>query len=253
MASRFQAWLRRKLRLGGKSQPQETTTQGPPAAPRTQKAAPPAYSALGFLNEIIDQPPQSTEGSENIEITEGSRILEMLRAQNPATKHNPSQETLILRPPQHKTTPAEAAKGAAEAAVIGMCPSLDESDPSIVAARTAQAIAVAVSTSRSYAAFVAAVTAAESSAYLTAEYARREILYGRCKFIAKRSISDAVDTALAADAGITPVGAWPIKDPDSTGLPPRTDHHPPTCACRLSSNWNFHKLHSQHVCRSRYA
>lgn len=237
MANRFHAWLRRKLRLGGKSQPQETTTQGPSAAPSTQKAAPPlAYSALSFLNEIVDQPPSSTEGSENFEITEGSKILEMLRAQNPATKHNPSQETMILRPPQHKTTPAEAAKAAAEAAVIVMCRSLDESDTSMVAARTAQAIAVAVSTSRSYAAFIAAVTAAESSAYLTAEYARHEISYGRCKFLAKRAISDAVDTALAAGAGITPIGAWPLNDADSTGLSLRTDHHSSTCACRLSSN-----------------
>lgn len=250
MARRVHAWLRRKLRLGGKTQPQETTSRDPLAPPSIQKGAPPApYDAL---NKIAKQPLSSievresietTEGGERFEITEGSKgiettggsdIIEILRARNPPARLPPGQDTMILRPPGHWKTPFEAARGAAATAVIGMLRSLDESDPSMVAARTAQAIAVAVSTSRSYAAFVAAVTAAESCAYLDAEYSRFEIPHERCDELAKNAVRAAAEKGLAADAGTTPIGAWPfnIHDADSAVLPPRTAHHCPTCSCR---------------------
>lgn len=239
MARRFHAWLRRKLRLGGKTQPKETTSPDPPAPPSIQKGAPPPppYDALD-LNKITRQPLSSTEASESIEITGGSEIIDILRARNPPARPRPGHETLILRPPGHWTTPFEAARGAATAALIGMLRSLDESDPSMVAARTAQAIAVAVSTSRSYAAFVAAVTAAESCAYLNAEYNRLEISHERCDKLGKNAVCAAANIGLAADAGTTPIGAWPfnIHDAESAVLPPQTAHHCPTCSCRPSTN-----------------
>lgn len=92
-----------------------------------------------------------------------------------------------------------------------MLRSLDEPDPTMVAARTAQAIAVAVSTSRSYGAFVAAVTAAESCALLLAEDTRGVIPPDRFGERTRNALYAAVDTAMAADAGITPIGAWPFN------------------------------------------
>ena len=84
---------------------------------------------------------------------------------------------------------------AAETAFIGMVRALDESNPRMVAARTAQAIAVAVSTSRSYAAFVAAVTAAESCALLLVEDARDYIPLDRCTVRSMNAVHAAANTA----------------------------------------------------------
>lgn len=71
-------------------------------------------------------------------------------------------------------TPIGAATTAASHAVVGVVRALDEPSPRMVAARTTQAITMAVSTSRSYAAFVAAVNAAESAALIISE-ADREL------------------------------------------------------------------------------
>lgn len=88
----------------------------------------------------------------------------------------------------------------------------------MVAARTAEAIAVAVSTSRSYAAFVAAVTAAESSALLLVEDHRDHSSRQRCGDRQRSALRTAIDVAMAADAGITPVGAWPFNIHDVHAL-----------------------------------
>lgn len=200
MASRFRAWLRRKLKLSGKTQYQETASSGSKpqtAAPSTQKESlPPPYATLDLL-------PRSIDGSESIEV---------LRARNPATRP-PSEQSPILHPPKHMTRPTTAVKAAASAAVVGMIRALDEPNPRMVAARTAQAIAVAVSTSRSYAAFVAAVTAAESSALLLIEKEKDRDNSPPARWSVrqrqKNAIYAAAVTAMAADAGITPIGSWP--------------------------------------------
>lgn len=150
MASRFRAWLRRKLKLSGKTQYRETASgrsNPQTAAPGTRKESPPPpYATLDLLPRSTHQPPRSIDGSESIEV---------LRTRNPATRP-PSEQIPILRAPRRMTRPNTAVKAAASTAVIGMIRALDEPNPKMVAARTAQAIAVAVSTSRSYAAFVAA-------------------------------------------------------------------------------------------------
>lgn len=62
-----------------------------------------------------------------------------------------------------------AADAAAYCATLGMLHALEGERPEVVAARAVRAIAVAISTSRSYAAFVAAAAAAESVASICAE------------------------------------------------------------------------------------
>lgn len=205
MASRFRAWLRRKLKFSGKTRYRETASgRSYPytAAPGTRKESPPPpYATSDLLPRSINQLPRSIEGSESIEV---------LRAWNPPTQP-PSEQVPILRAPRHLIRPNTAAKAAASTAVIGMIRALDEPDPKMVAARTAQAIAVAVSTSRSYAAFVAAVTAAESSALLLIEDCRDNSSPESCSIRQKNAIRAAANTAMAADAGITPIGSWPFN------------------------------------------
>lgn len=204
MASRLRAWLRRRMRSSGKTLPRKTTIGGPNKQPSSnirKDAPPPPYNTLDLVTKNIHQPPRSIDGSESIEV---------LRARNPATRP-PREDSHILRPPRHKTRPIAAIEAAAAAAVIGTARALDESDPKMVAARTAQAIAVAVSTSRSYADFVAAVTAAESCALLLVEETRDKTPPDRCREHTKNAIYAAADTAMAADAGITPKGAWPFN------------------------------------------
>lgn len=120
------------------------------------------------------------------------------------------------------TRPITAVEAAASVAVIGMIRALDEPNPRMVAVRTAQVIAVAVSTSRSYAAFVAAVTAAENSALLLIEKEkdRENGPPDRCSVRQRQTnaIYAAAVTATAADAGITPIGSWPFNIHD-THLP----------------------------------
>lgn len=199
MANRFRAWLRRKLNLSGKTQHRETVSDGSnsqTAAPSTRKESPPPPYAT------IDLLPWSIDGSEDIEV---------LRARNPATRP-PSEQARVSCPPRPITSMRSdtAVKAASAAAVIGTIDALDEPNPSMVAARTAQAIAVAVSTSRSYAAFIAAVIAAESSALLSIENHRDNSLPDRCFERQKNAIHAAADTALAAKAGM-PVGSWPFN------------------------------------------
>lgn len=96
-----------------------------------------------------------------------------------------------------------------------MVRALDEPNPKMVAARTAQAIAVAVSTSRSYAAFVSAVTAVESNALLLVEDDRDNSPIDRCKARAINANRAAVVTALTADAGIMSIDPWPFNIHDT--------------------------------------
>lgn len=206
MVRRLSAWLRRRLNLRGKTRCRafgvlKTQTTAPSTQEDSPLSPPPLYATL-------DIPPRSIDGSES---------LEVLRARNPATRP-PSDTHPILRPPRDEARPVEATELAAQAAAIGMIRALDEPNPRMVAARTAQAIAVAVSTSRSYAAFVAAVTAAESSALLLVEDYRDHSSRERCRVRQRNALETATNVAMAADAGITPVGAWPFNIHDTFAL-----------------------------------
>ncbi|POS69776.1 hypothetical protein DHEL01_v211831 [Diaporthe helianthi] len=116
---------------------------------------------------------------------------------------------LALDPPLPQRTPFKTAEAAAKTALRGTGLAFEQTDPAVVAAHTAYAIAVAVSTSRSYTSFVAATTAAESAALIVAE-GHRHHLSEDVKFQrAKNAIRRAAEHAVAVDAGNTPTGSWP--------------------------------------------
>lgn len=112
--------------------------------------------------------------------SDGTEPVENIRARNPPARPrpNPNRRPTIrlLQPPSQTDNPYDAAYAAATAASIGFIRALDEKNRALVAARAIHGIAVAVSTARSYSAFIAAVTAAETSALLTAEVSCLPIL-----------------------------------------------------------------------------
>lgn len=213
MTRHFRDWLRRRLRLRGKTRSRASgASKAKTTAPGTQKDSlppPPPYSAPDLLRRSVDELPSSIDGSES---------LAVLRARNPAIRPHPTQP--ILEPPRDEANLDTATKLAARAAAIGMIRALDETNPRMVAARTVEAIAVAVSTSRSYAAFVAAVTAVESSALLLVEDYRDNSSRERCRVRQRNALGTATDVAMVADAGIAPVGAWPFNVHDTCALSP---------------------------------
>lgn len=220
MANRVRAWLRRRIRSKGRRPPGETKFRGPNTKPVPNfqdDSPPPLYNTLDLLRHGAGQP-TTTE-------TDGSETVESLRALFPATPLRHENSTILTAPP-HSTTPSEAATEAAYSAYVGVCRALDETDSRMVAARTAQAIAVAVSTSRSYAAFIAAVNAAESAGYLSLGADRDQISYDQARTRAGCAVRTAANTAMAADAGITPIGPWPfnIYDAHSAESSSQTTH-----------------------------
>ncbi|KAJ0108460.1 hypothetical protein J7T55_002064 [Diaporthe amygdali] len=225
MASRLRAWLLKKMNSRGRNRPRHTTSAvpNPHSAPSAREIdPPPPYHKLDLLAEGIRQPSRTTERAED---------TETLRVRN-SRPRAPYANSRPLTPPRHMKTSIETARAAGETAVTGMVRALDEQDPKMVAARTAQAIAVAVSTSRSYTAFIAAVTAVESTARLLAEDSRDNMPLSWYKERAKNSIRTATDTAMAADAGLTFIGPWPFNHHDnrSSRFPSRTTHQCPTCS-----------------------
>lgn len=215
MANRLRAWLRRRIRSKVRTMPREAKSGGANTQPIPKiqnDSPPPPYNTLDLLRHGTRQP-TATE-------TDGSETIEFLRARYPATPRRHENSTILTAPP-HSTTPIGAATEAAYSAYVGVCRALDETDRRMVAARTAQAIAVAVSTSRSYAAFVAAVNAAESAGFLSFEADRDQIPYDRARIRAGRAVDTAANAAMAADAGITATGPWPfnIYDAHSPGSP----------------------------------
>ncbi|KAJ0110198.1 hypothetical protein J7T55_000630 [Diaporthe amygdali] len=199
MAIRVRAWLRRKLASKSETRPRETMPGDPDQQknPTSQKdTSPPPYATLD-LRDGTPQPSIATD--ENVP-------LETLRTRNP-----PRAGSDIVGPPPHSTAPIEAAEAAASTAINGYLRALDEKDRRMVAARTAKAIAVAASTSRSYAAFVAAVTAVESAALLAVEDSRERAPYGQLRERTRNAVHNAANTALAADADTTSAGPWPYS------------------------------------------
>ncbi|KAL1858193.1 hypothetical protein Daus18300_010075 [Diaporthe australafricana] len=100
---------------------------------------------------------------------------------------------------------------------MGMYCALIEPHREMMAARTIQAISVAVSTSRSYAAFIAAVTAAESIALIYAEgpVPCVEDLPAPDRTVIRRqknAYDKALEAAIAADAETDAApNAWPFN------------------------------------------
>lgn len=209
MARRLCAWLLRKLEPRDKAQVQETMLEDlqPRPAPDSQKdTPPPPYATLDIPCDTHPNPPTSTPKPET---------LEALRARNPDARPH-GEGVPVLRPPIHTKTHHGAAKAAAARATIGVIRALDEQDHRMIAARAVRAIAVAVSTSRSYAAFIAATTGAESAALIFREARRDNETDSQVDERIRHAIRTAAETALAADAGVTPTGAWPHNSHDAS-------------------------------------
>ncbi|KAG8161248.1 hypothetical protein KVR01_009512 [Diaporthe batatas] len=119
-----------------------------------------------------------------------------------------------LTPPRPQSTPFKTAEAAAETAMYGTVRAFRLSDKTLVAADIAHAIAVAVSTSRSYTAFVAATTAAENAALLLAHNRHRYIPDDQMDQLINDAIRRAAEHAVAVDAGNTPTGSWPSDTRD---------------------------------------
>lgn len=137
---------------------------------------------------------------------------------------------LALDPPLPQTTRFKTAEAAARTAMLGVGRAFkqhkNDPDPALMAAHTAHAIALAVSTSRPYAAFVAATTAAESAALIIAEGIRHKSSWDRKLERVENAIWLAVESALAAEAGNTTNGTWPSSTHDtdaSTAAPGNQD------------------------------
>lgn len=180
----------------------ETTPGRPDSRPdpiAQEDTPPPAYAILNPRGST----PQDATPHRQRPIYENV-TLETLRAHNPATR-TPRPDSQILEPPPHRMTPYGVADAAACGTVRGINRAFDEQDPRMVAARTAQAIAVAVSTSRSYTAFLAAVTAAETFALLSMEDAsyQVDIPSDQLRDRYAQAISIATKTSVAADASLT--------------------------------------------------
>lgn len=195
--------------FGDETQLQETMPEDlqPRPAPDSQKdTPPPPYSTLNTPCTATPQPATSTCQADT---------LESLRARNPVAQPH-RKGSPILRPPPHEATADEAALSAAASAIIGIGRALDEQDRRMIVARAIRAIAVAVSTSRSYAAFIAATTAGEHVALMLRESSRDHEPSSRVRERTRHAMRTAANTALDAEAGFTPTGAWPCKIHDTS-------------------------------------
>lgn len=130
------------------------------------------------------------------------------------TKLRDASPRLALDPPLPQRTPFKTAEAAARTALCGTALAFDQSERGVLAAHTAHAIALAVSTSRSYTAFVAATTAAESAALIAAEgYRHNHSEDHKCQR-ARDAVRRAAETAVAVNAGNTPYRGWPPNTRD---------------------------------------
>lgn len=187
---------------GPKSNNTEQSQEAASPSPGTQNnRPPPSYDTL--------YPPAANNTSN----TSRSRLPKPVSSpgtENINTLRNGSPR-LVLDPPLPKYTPLGTAKAAAKTAMLGVARASEQSDPAVVAAHTAHAIAIAVSTSRSYTAFVAATTSAESAALIIGECNRGQVSKARTTQRAKDAIQRAAELAVAADAGNTATGSWPCN------------------------------------------
>lgn len=116
----------------------------------------------------------------------------------------------LVPPPDPRECPVDAAYSAASTAVIGAAKaSRQERDPKKIVARTVNAIAVATSTSRSYHALVAAVTATEGFALSCLEDKRNKVPRHIHSQNVANVIHAAVDTAMEAAADAAPASTLP--------------------------------------------
>ena len=205
--------------------PQNPPAKKPPAKRRQQVVAspcpgtnnrqhPPPYKTLYPANSAPLQP--DPVSNQNVE--DANEDLETLRRRN---------MRLALDPPLPKHTSKETAEAAARNAIVGIGSSFEycHHDPALMAAHVARAIAVAVSTSGSHTAFVAAAHAAESTALILHEAHRDKSSKARFKARVGNAIHSAVEFAMAAEAGHTATGSWPSNTQDANNVPGTPVNH----------------------------
>ncbi|KAK7699369.1 hypothetical protein SLS64_011665 [Diaporthe eres] len=145
----------------------------------------------------------------------GSEDLDNLRAENPPRSF-PSDVGQDIPPPPMESR-NETIYAAVVTAVYGLRRALAERDPAMVAAQAIRAIALAVSTSRSYSACIAATTAAEFQALRVVEESRRPDFVSDPypRILRRNVVGVASDAVRAADATAydEPYG-WPWVDED---------------------------------------
>lgn len=169
---------------------------------------PPSYDSL-FPLATSTAPDTSRSRLPETASTRGTENINTLCNGNPR---------LALNPPLPKDTRFKTAEAAAKTAMLGVARAFEQSDPAVIAAHTAHAIAVAVSTSRSYAAFVAATTSAESAALIIAESHRRYIPSARNLQRASNAVRRAAESGVAAEAGNTATGSSPSDTRNSDAM-----------------------------------
>lgn len=177
-------------------QPQETAA---PSQETQSNHFPPSYDTLY---------PPAANNTSNTSRTRLSETVSSRGTENINTLRN-GNPRLALDPPLPKYTRFGTAQAAAKTAMLGVGRAMGQTDPAVAAAHTAHAIAVAVSTSRSYTAFVAATTSAESGALIAGECNRGQVSAACTRQRAKDAIQRAAELAVAADAGNTATGSWP--------------------------------------------
>lgn len=195
---RLLAWSKRKLQSRSKRQPRprEITLAHVPSPKVKAHELPPPYPTTS---------PEPIAGTEP---------LEPLVSQDYSRVQNPG-DVCMPAPPPPKRTLRTAANAAAHCATLGMLHALAGGRPEVVAVRAVKAMAVAMSTSQSYAAFVAAAAAAESVASIYAEQPTGcgswppEMASHRVR----DAYNDALDTVMGPDENF-----WPLAFDDDFGL-----------------------------------
>lgn len=195
------------------------TSNTEPPSDKTEAQAghlPPSYTTLfpqpADAQTAPDDPPQASNPRQPTPArAQKVETINDLRHANPR---------LALDPPLPQLTRFKTTEAAARTAMLGVGRAFKEheKDPDLglMAAHTAHAIALAVSTSRSYAAFVAATTAAESAALIISEDTRHKSSssWDRKVQRVENAVWRAVESGLAAEAGDTTNGTWPSSTHD---------------------------------------
>ncbi|KAI7778831.1 hypothetical protein LA080_001612 [Diaporthe eres] len=202
---RFGAWLRRKLKSIS-----ESSESRPPPPPRDTSHD--RIPLCSYINRHDSPPPYQVLPQTT---SSGSEDLDNLRAENPPRSFPSNMGQDIPPPPMESRN--ETIYAAVVTATNGLRRALAERNPAMVAAQAIRAIALAVSTSRSYSVCVAATTAAEFGALRVVEESRRpDFVSDPCPRILRRNVAGvAFDAVRAADATAydEPYG-WPWVDDD---------------------------------------
>ncbi|KAI3400771.1 hypothetical protein diail_1980 [Diaporthe ilicicola] len=201
-----------------KGRPREAANPSPATHTVTDRL-PPSYDSL-YPPPANAAPATSRRRRPATVSTQDTENVNTMRSRNPR---------LALDPPLPQHTLFATAEAAASTAVLGIAQVFVQTERSLVAAHTARAIAIAVSTSRSYTAFVAATTAAESAAMIVAECDRYNTPDARKTQRARNAIRHAAEAAVAATAGNTATGSWPSDIHEADAM--HASHtHPPSGA-----------------------